>query len=285
MKNMIRLLIVLGTSAACYLLTIKPSKRKKSHFKVFEKVLYAHRGLFDNQSEAPENSMKSFQRAVEHGYGMEIDVQLTSDRIPVVFHDFTLERVARNEDGQPVMGKVKDYTYDELKQFHLFNSHERIPTLESFLQYVNGRVPLIIEYKIENHDFRVSVCPIANQLLKKYHGLYCVESFNPFGLLWYRIRRPDVLRGQLADNYHKDPAIKDNPITFMAQNLMFNFLSKPDFIAYNCRFPHTLSLQLCRHFFHHEAAAWTIKNEGQLEKARKDFDLFIFDSFVPAESK
>lgn len=285
MKRMIRLMIALGISTVCYLLTIKPSKKKKAYFKDFENVLYAHRGLFDNQSNAPENSMNAFQKAVQHGYGMEVDVQLTSDHIPVVFHDFTLERVARAQNGQPVKGKVKDYTYDQLKQFHLLRSQQTIPTLENLLKCVNGSVPLIIEYKIETMDFKVSVCPIANQLLKRYQGLYCVESFNPFGLLWYRIRRPDILRGQLADNYHKDPAIKDNPFTFMAQNLMFNFLSKPDFIAYNCKFPHTISLQLCRHLFHHEAAGWTIQSEKQLKKARKDFDLFIFDSFVPVESK
>ena len=54
---------------------------------------YAHRGLHDNETDAPENSMAAFRKAVDTGYGIELDVQLTKDRIPVVFHDESLKRV------------------------------------------------------------------------------------------------------------------------------------------------------------------------------------------------
>ena len=55
---------------------------------------YAHRGLFDNEGDAPENSLAAFRKAVEAGYGMEMDIQLTKDDKLVVFHDATLKECA-----------------------------------------------------------------------------------------------------------------------------------------------------------------------------------------------
>ena len=63
----------------------------------FMGVLYAHRGLFDHSAGIPENSLAAFRRAVDAGYGIELDVQLTADGVPVVFHDGTLARMARGE--------------------------------------------------------------------------------------------------------------------------------------------------------------------------------------------
>lgn len=284
MKNRTKVAFGVTSLAGLYLLAIKPSNRKGKGFENFKQVLYAHRGLFDNNSNAPENSMYAFENAIDHGFGMEIDVQLTKDKMPVVFHDFTLKRIARDKDNMPVEGKVSDYTYAELQQFHLLDSDQTIPSFEDFLNLVKGQVPLIIEYKIENKDIKAEVCKIANTLLKDYKGEYCIESFNPFGVLWYKIHRPDIIRGQLSDNFHKDKNVKDNPITFGCQHLLFNWITKPDFIAYNHKAEKNLSRRICHVLYKNEAVAWTIKDEEQLAKARKHFDMFIFDSFVPQEN-
>ena len=116
-----------------YLLMIMPRVSGKPDMTPFKKWLYAHRGLHDNASEAPENSLKAFSRAVEAGYGIELDVQMTKDRVPVVFHDFTLERVCGRK------GKVSDYTYQELQKFRLCASDERIPKFEDVLRLVDAR--------------------------------------------------------------------------------------------------------------------------------------------------
>ena len=166
--------LVLLILLALYLLMIMPRIINKPSREPFTGVLYAHRGLFDNESDAPENSMAAFKKAVDGGYGIECDVQLSKDGVPVIFHDFTLERVT----GQK--GKVIDYTYDELLNFNLMNSQEKIPRFEDFLKMVDGKVPLIVELKIERFD--VSVCSKADELLSKYKGVYCIESFNPFGV-------------------------------------------------------------------------------------------------------
>ena len=275
------LAIAFGTVAVLfliYLLIIMPRMLNRPDKGPFMEVLYAHRGLHDNHSDAPENSMAAFRKAVEAGYGIELDVQLSKDEIPVVFHDFTLKRICGAE------GKVKDYTYEELLQFSLCGTKEKIPKLEEFLQMVDGRVPLIVEYKIEGGNTRV--CERADELLREYKGTYCIESFNPLGLVWYRKNRNEVMRGQLATNFIK-AGEKEHPkyLYFALHHLLFNFLTKPDFIAYNHSDYKDLSRVICRYLYKGLAVAWTIKTEEDLMSRQKDFDLFIFDSFVPKADK
>jgi glycerophosphoryl diester phosphodiesterase len=287
------LCIAMAVLAVLYLLMIMPRMAKRPDRAPHLVNLYAHRGLHDNQSDAPENSMAAFLKAVGGGYGIECDVQLTKDGVPVIFHDFTLQRVARypkdkvpsdapvNSDGsRGVKGKVIDYTYEELMEFHLLDSKERIPKFEDFLKAVGGRVPLIIELKIELTN--LSVCPVVMELLKDYKGVYCIESFNPLGVFWLRRHYPQVFRGQLSDEFHKEePKEFKGVLYFILTNLLFNFLTRPDFIAFNRKYPGNLSLRLNRHLYGCTTAAWTIKSQQQLDEARDDFDIFIFDSFIP----
>lgn len=240
----------------------------------FKKWLYAHRGLHDNMSEAPENSLKAFSRAVEAGYGIELDIQMSKDKVPVVFHDFTLRRVCGRE------GKVSDYTYQELQKFRLCGSNERIPRLEDVLRLVDGRVPLIVELKIEKL-LNTAICSAGDKLLAGYKGMYCIESFHPLAVFWYRRHRKGVVRGQLSDAFLRQREKFRNPFCFFLEYLLFNWLAKPDFIAYNHKYPKVLSRRFCRELFRNTAAAWTIKSQEQLRAARKNFDIFIFDSFIP----
>ena len=259
-----------------YLWALMPRMTGKPDPAPFRTRLFAHRGLHDNRSDAPENSMAAFRKAVEAGCGIELDVQLTGDGVPVIFHDFTLQRVCN------APGLVKDYTYAELRKFRLFDSGEKIPALKDFLRMVDGRVPLIVEYKSEDTD--MSVCRRIAPLLKAYKGTYCIESFNPLVLFWYRKHHPEVMRGQLSDGFIHDKkyqTLTKLPTVFPLQFLLANFLLKPDFIAYNCLYEGNLSRRLCRNLFKAKAAAWTVKSREQLAKAAPDFDVFIFDSFLP----
>ncbi len=267
-----------------YLFLICPGLRKRNDLKKMRRVLFAHRGLYDNAGDHPENSMAAFRLAVEGGYGIEMDVQLTKDDVPVVFHDFTLKRVARNVHDVPVEGKVAEYTFEQLQQFHLLNSEEKIPKFEDFLTLVDGKVPVIIEYKIENSDTECRVCEIVDHMLRAYKGPYVIESFNPRGLLWYKKHHKEITRGQLSDCYRKsDPEHMRGLFYFIFENVMVNFLTKPDFIAYNHKYYKNVSRRLCRQLFGNTAVAYTIKSQEQLEQRKKDFDIFIFDSFVPKD--
>lgn len=267
---MIGLLILCFISL--YLFAIMPRMLHRPDKSSFEGWLYAHRGLFDNSSQAPENSLPAFRKAVENGFGIELDVQLTKDKVPVVFHDFHLQRACAKE------GKVEEYLYEELREFTLFSSKEHIPTLAEALAVIDGKVPIIVELKIEWSDY--SLCPIVDKQLCQYGGVYAIESFNPIGLLWYRINHKEIVRGQLADHFRKEGTAK-GPFYFLLHYLTLNFITKPDFIAYNHKYAKNLSRQICRYLYGAAAAGWTIKSQEELEKARESFDWFIFDGFIP----
>ena len=259
-----------------YFLAVMPRMTGRADPAPFNTKFFAHRGLHDNKSGAPENSMPAFRKAVEKGYGIELDVQLSSDGVPVIFHDLDLARACG------VQGLVRERTYEELQTLRLFGSEEKIPALKDFLEMVDGRVPLIVEFKSEDSD--LTLCRVIAPMLRAYKGAYCIESFNPLVLLWYRIHQPKVMRGQLSDGFIHIPkyrALNKAPITIPVQFLIPNFLSKPDFIAYNHMYEGNISRRICRNLYKAKAAAWTIKSQSELEEAKKSFDVFIFDSFIP----
>lgn len=274
MKILMIMVICAAALPALFLLMIMPRMTGKPDIKPFRRQLYAHRGLHDNTADAPENSLRAFGRAVEAGFGIELDVQLTKDEVPVVFHDFTLERMCS------VSGKVCEHTFEELQQFSLCGSDQRIPRLEEVLELVGGQVPLIVELKTDNLDTRV--CGKADELLSHYDGRYCIESFNPLAVLWYRRNRKGIVRGQLSDGFLKEGEYA-GVLYFLLQNLLMNWLGKPDFIAYNRKYPRILARRLCRSLYHNTAVAWTVQSQVQLEEAEEYFDAFIFDSFVPQQ--
>lgn len=266
------ILICCAALLSLYLFMIMPRILGRPKRKPFLGVYYAHRGLHDNRTSAPENSMPAFRKAVEAGYGIELDVQLTKDGIPVIFHDFTLERICG------VSGRPGEFTYEELRKLNLLQTEEKIPSLQEFLEMVDGQVPLIVELKIEWTD--LSLCPAVQKMLSGYRGVYCIESFNPLVLLWYRRHHKEVMRGQLSTNFRHDGNYK-NLFHFFLTHLLMNWVTRPDFIAYNCRFKEEPGRRICRKLYKNLAVAWTVKNQKQLESLKKDFDLFIFDSFIP----
>lgn len=253
-----------------YLLAIMPrvTPRPMHEFKGW---YYAHRGFHDNKSDAPENSLKAMQLAVENGYGIELDVQLTKDEKVVVFHDGNLKRVCG------VDAKVNSMTYEELQKLYLFNSDEKIPLFSEVLKIIDGKVPIIMEVKMVNGKTRV--CELAHRELKKYKGLYCMESFHPFAVRWYKKNRPEVIRGQLAANFKKEGQ-KEGLQEWLVHMLLINVLGHPDFVAYSHKSASNVSRRLTR-MFGATAVAWTIRSQEELDINRKKFDLFIFEGFQP----
>ena len=267
------LLILILLLLVLYLFLVAPRMvGRADRSAMLEHRFYAHRGLFDNESEAPENSLAAFKKAVDAGYGMELDVQLTKDDRLVVFHDATLKRMCGAE------GNVWDFTLEELQQFRLKNSAEKIPTFEEVLKLVNGRAPLIVEYKLDRP--LTKVCALGNELLENYAGAYCIESFHPFALMWYRKHRPEVLRGQLSGNLAKQaksPKLKK--IYTLVTYLLTNVLTRPDFIAYDHKYERNISRRVCR-WLGALSVTYTVQSEKRYEEIKDKFDLFIFDSCI-----
>lgn len=274
LKTIIIIFIII---AILYLLAIMPKLRRNQDCKKLDGWLYAHRGLHNNKSKAPENSLKAFALAIKNGYGIELDVQLTKDFIPIIHHDYHLRRSCK------IDYKISEHDYEEIKEFDLYKSKQKIPTLNEVLKLVDGKVPLIIELKIPWQAAKL--CKIVSKILKDYKGIYCIQSFNPFGLMWYKKHQPGVVRGQLATDFNKEKVEGDKLQYFILKNMLMNFLAKPDFIAYHHVYKRGLSFTICRKLYRAKAIAWTIQSQEELEDCRNYYELFIFDSFTPELNK
>jgi glycerophosphoryl diester phosphodiesterase len=227
---------------------------------------YAHRGLHGGS--IPENSLAAFALAKEKGYGMELDVQLSKDGEVMVFHDYTLVRMTGTD------GKLANYTKQELQSMHLKQSGEVIPTFKQVLELVDGEVPLLVELKGENLDS--SLCQKVAELLKDYKGPYCIESFNP--LLIRKIQQflPDAYIGQLYTNVVRDKK-KKSALNILLTIMGFNFLARPDFIAYNIEDRNSFPVKLTTKFYHAPKFVWTVKNDEELADAHAHGECPIFE--------
>lgn len=268
------LLCICFVCIGLYMLMIMPQMLHRPDMSPFTGRLYAHRGLHDNSTDAPENSMPAFAKAVENNYGIELDIQLTKDNEIVVCHDFDLKRVC----GADV--RIRDITYEELQQYKLYQSDCTVPKLSEVLALVDGKVPLIVEYK--SMDFHTELFELANEMLNRYQGVYCVESFNPYLVFWYKKNNPSVVRGILSDSYIKEGiTVMPRIVCQCLHNLVFNFIIKPNFVAYNQKYYKDWARTICKKLYRLPAVAWTIQGQQDLEARAQDFDIFIFDSFIP----
>lgn len=186
---------------------------------------YAHRGLHRKDKSVPENSMAAFAAAVEAGYGIELDIQFSKDEQLVVFHDDELSRVCG------VSARVDELTFDELQALSLCNTAERIPLFSEVLSLVNGTVPLIVELKAGPKNKQL--CTAALAMLRAYNGPFCVESFHPLIVGWFRKHAPDLLRGQLSASAAEFRGKLSAPAAFCLSHVLSNFYARPHFIAYH----------------------------------------------------
>ena len=259
---------VLLSLVAIYLILIAPGK--KNGIEKFKKVKYAHRGLHGNG--VAENSLSAFRLACEEGYGIELDVRLSSDGVLVVFHDDTLERVVGIE------GRVDSFSADELGTMMLSGTSDGIPRFSEVLKTVNKRVPLLIEIKEDPGTNAVSLALLKE--LEGYDGPYVIESFNPISLATVAKNAPGVARGILSQRYYEYEKYR-KPLFFLLQCLLLNRMCRPAFVAYDHRHASALSLRLARKLGA-VTYAWTVRSEEEEKEAYKNgFDSVIFENYKP----
>lgn len=254
---------------AVYLILIAPSRRHAAD--EFKGIKYAHRGL--HNGERAENSLSAFSAAIDAGFGIELDVRLSSDGVLMVFHDDTLDRVVGRE------GRVDSFTCAELKEMKLSGTEDTIPTFAEVLELVSGRTPILVEIKEDAGKYGVSTA--TAEILKNYEGKYLVQSFNPLSLSNYARLSPDTPRGILSHRYYKyEPYRK--PLYFLLQCLLLNRLCRPSFISYDHEDTRNLSFKLVRSLFGATTFAWTVRSEEEERLAKKHgFDTIIFEDFLP----
>ena len=270
LKVLLTIIIVL---AVLFIVLIAPRTIGQASIAHMEGWHYAHRGYHDGNVAVPENSLLSFQAAIDAGYGIELDIQLSSDKVPMVFHDADLMRICGVE------GKIWDYTCAQLQEMKLFDTEETIPTLAEALALIDGQVPILVEYKMDKVD--TDVCAYSHALLKDYDGPYAIQSFHPFALFWYRQNANDVPRGILSKNFLREREEEGEKVTIidvLTTNLLLNVIGYPDFIAYDCIDADYYALHLCR-FLGAKTSTWTIKEPAQYEAVKGQFDLYTFEGF------
>lgn len=234
---------------------------------------YAHRGL--HSPGVPENSLAAFRAAVEHGYGAEFDVHLLRDGGLAVIHDSLLKRTTGLD------GRVEELTTEQLRECRLEGTQECIPTFQEVLEVFRGKTPIIIELKPEggNHE---ALCLAACAAMVGYEGVWCMESFDPRVVHWLRKNRPDIIRGQLAENSLKNPKSKlPLPLKLVLSFHLENFLCRPDFIAYQYATRKVLSNPICRRLWGLEAVSWTLRSPEEHEIALKEGWIPIFENYLP----
>lgn len=238
----------------------------QSEFNFLINSYIAHRGFHNKEN--PENTIGAFNRAIEHGYAIELDVQLLKDGTVVVVHDNTLNRLCGIDKY------LCNCTYDEIKDLKIMNSNYSIPTLKEVLNFVNGRTPLLIEIK---NTLKVGELESKTyDILKNYDGEYAIQSFNPFSLEWFKKNAPNILRGQLSSFF------KGENLSWLKKSLLkrlkLNKISSPHFISYNAedlpnKYVNKIKLPVL---------AWTIRSQEDYMKAIKHCDNIIFENFEPS---
>lgn len=166
---------------------------------VFLGAPIAHRGLHDVTDGRPENSRAAIRAAMDAGYGIEIDLQLTSDDQAIVFHDYDMRRLT----GTP--GAIRLVSSPQAQATTLLGAEgEHIPSLTEVLEMVAGRAPLLIELKDQDGAMGTAIGPLERAtaaVLSGYQGPVALMSFNPNSVAMMADLLPDIPRGIVTSAY------------------------------------------------------------------------------------
>ncbi|MGI8724335.1 MAG: glycerophosphodiester phosphodiesterase family protein [Methyloceanibacter sp.] len=236
----------------------------------------AHRGLHDASRFIIENSASSIEAAIDKGYGVELDLQCTGDKRPVVFHDLTLGRLTAQS------GPLRTRTAEALSRIALRGSSDRILTLPQLLDLVAGRIPLLLEAKstwTEDRSFAASIA----EALAVYQGPVAVMSFDPNVVAAFRTLAPSLPRGLVAGGFehrrfwsHRSPLQR-----FAMRHLLTSVFARPHFIAYDVHELPALAPYTARRIFGLPLVTWTVRSEEDRVTAARYADAMIFEGFQP----
>jgi len=237
----------------------------------------AHRGLHDRAAGRIENAMAAFRAAITHGYGIELDVQMSADGQAMVFHDDRLDRLT------DARGLLRARTAAELARIALRDSDDTIPMLPEVLALVAGKVPVLIEIK-EGLD---SMGPTDGRLeaavaraIAAYSGPVAVMSFNPNCVAHMARLSPDVARGLTTDSY--DPA----EYAPLPSEKCTHLRAIADYDSIGCSFISHLASDLMRPRVQELKAqgaailCWTIRSPTEEAAARQVADGITFEGYM-----
>jgi glycerophosphoryl diester phosphodiesterase len=237
---------------------------------------FAHRGLHGDG--LPENSAAAIVAAVEAGYGVEFDLQLSSDGRAMVFHDRTLDRMTDRHG--PVLGE----TSTTLARIALGGTQETIPTLAEVLGLVAGRVPLLIELKGADGTLGPEVGALERAVAKDlagYDGPVAVMSFNPHSVAALAKALPGRPRGLVTEAFPAHewpdvPAERREALAHIpdAERVGAAFISHDRMDLDNPAVARLKQAGL-------RILCWTVRSEAEAAYARRVADAITFEGFRP----
>ncbi len=221
-------------------------------------VTYAHRGL--HGPGLPENALSAFAAAIEAGFGIECDVQRSSDGQAMVFHDWELDRLTAET------GLVIERSAAKLGQIRIIgNDADTIPSLRELLDLVAGRVPLLIEVKTRPSTRIPAICLAVRRMLEGYRGPVAVMSFDHRVSRWFARHSSHIVRGIVM--------MEEGNRTLFARTRRHITLwrAQPDFLAYDITdMPSRFAGAQRRRGF--PVLTWTVNTPGLMERALKHGD-------------
>jgi glycerophosphoryl diester phosphodiesterase len=230
----------------------------------------AHRGLWSPDG-PPENSLGAFHAACAAGYGIELDVHLSSDGEAVVFHDDTLKRMTGLE------GRIRDRTAAELAEIRLAGSDEKIPTLLETLALIGRRAMVHVELKTAFGE----VGPLetrVHEIIADHAGPLCVIGFNPYSHAWYADHYPGVLRGLDSWSWERPASMAESQRKAYARLEQIE-LARPHFLALGLDvLPHPRAQELRAQGM--PVVAWTVRKPEQWDAVKDHCDNLIFEGFA-----
>lgn len=263
-----------GTAAA-WSFAVKPRVWDKPDMSEIRRYDYAKRGFFNPKRGIPENSLAAFDEAVAHGYGMTMDVRLSLDGVPVVFHDEHLYRMTQRD------GEVENLTLRELQEYRLGNTEEGIPALADALKLVDGQVPVLIGLRTCGDNVE-ELCDAVCEVLDAYEGVFAVFSVDPRVLRWFRRERNEYIRGQVVDySYCSGYTITSRIWDLFCSSLLLNFLTEPDMLVCSMSVKYNPSVWLCRVLYQVPRLYWTVRSIEEYEAVKTDGAAAVFEAVEP----
>ena len=243
----------------------------------FYHVPIAHRGLHNAPKGCPENSVEAIINALNNGYGIEIDIQMSSDRKAIVFHDYELDRLTN------YTGLIRDKTSEELKKISLKGSNNKIPLLKEILDIVGGKKPLLIEIKDQDGALGSNVGILEQEvcgLLSTYRGPAAVMSFNPHSLKAYKSYGGQLPIGLVSDSFKKKdwPMISDYRLALLRGLVFFDKISC-DFVSHDFRNLEAKAISELRNRGV-PILSWTVKSLEDEVVARKKSVNITFEGYM-----
>jgi glycerophosphoryl diester phosphodiesterase len=234
----------------------------------------AHRGLHDAAAGVIENTASAFKAAIDGGFTIETDLQITADGEAVVHHDFALGRLTLGSRQLAAM------TAAGLKGVPFKATADRIMTLAEFLEFVGGRVGLLIEIKSRFDGDRRLVTRAA-EVLSGYSGRVALQSFDPDPLIALRDLAPDLPRGIVAERHYVDTEELTDAQKRSFARLSHAPHSRPNFVAYHVTDLPAAGPWIARNIFGLPLLAWTVRTDAERARAKRYADQMIFEGFRP----